>query len=399
MPKYDVAVVGAGPAGSATAALLAGRGLSVALLDRARFPRDKPCAEYVSPEACRMLDRLLPTGALAGTNPGLLKGMRIVSPNGTSFEGRVLGGHAFRGYSDHGVAVRRSVLDAMLAEAASSAGATLFEEATVESVGPVTAVGRSLRIRRGRDRDTLTVRLVVGADGLHSRVAKQLGLARRGRLRRVALVTHATGVTGMRDVGEMHVCPSGYVGLAPVGSGLTNVSVVINAAHALGRPLDWFHRTIDGFPELVTRLCDAEFVTPLSGAGPFAHRTIRATHDRVLLVGDAADFFDPFTGEGIYAALHGAELLTTHALPLLERDRLERRHLRPYDRARRKAFLGKWTVERIIAWVVGHPAALDHVAARLRAKPHLADLLIGVTGDFVPARHILSPAFAGQLVL
>ena len=79
MPKYDVAVVGAGPAGSATAALLAERGFSVALLDRARFPRDKPCAEYVSPEACRMLDRLLPTGALTGANPGLLKGMRIVS--------------------------------------------------------------------------------------------------------------------------------------------------------------------------------------------------------------------------------------------------------------------------------------------------------------------------------
>ena len=399
MPKYDVAVVGAGPAGSATAALLAERGLSVALLDRARFPRDKPCAEYVSPEACRMLDRLLPPGALAGANPGLLKGMRIVSPNGTSFEGRFLGGHAFRGYSDHGVAVRRSVLDAMLAEAASSAGATLFEEATVESVEPPTAGGRSLRVRRCQGRDTLTARLVVGADGLHSRVAKQLGLARQGRLRRVALVTHATGVTGMRDVGEMHVCPSGYVGLAPVGNGLTNISVVVDTEHALGGPLSWFRATIDNLPELVARLSDAQFIAPLKGAGPFAHRTIRATHDRAVLVGDAAGFCDPFTGEGIYAALHGAELAVAHVLKQLECDQLDQRHLRPYDRARRKAFLGKWIVERIIAWVVGHPAALDHVAARLRAKPHLADLLVGVTGDFVPARHILSPAFAGQLVL
>jgi menaquinone-9 beta-reductase len=353
----------------------------------------------VSPEACRMLDRLLPVGALAGANPGLPKGVRIVSPNGTSFEGRFPGGHGFRGYSDHGVAVRRSVLDAMLAEAASSAGANLFEEATVESVGAVTAAGRSLRIRRGRARETFTARLVVGADGLHSRVAKQLGLARRGRLRRVALVTHATGVVGMGDLGEMHVGSSGYVGLAPVGNGVTNISLIVNAVHALGRPRDWFHRTLDGFPELVTRLRDAEFVTPLSGAGPFAHRTIRATHDRALLVGDAADFFDPFTGEGIYAALHGAELAVANVLRQLECDQLERRHLRPYDRARRNAFLGKWTVERILAWVVGHPAAFDHVAARLRAKPHLADLLVGVMGDFVPARHIFSPAFAGQLVL
>ena len=391
MPNYDVAVVGAGPAGSATAALLAEHGFSVALLDRARFPRDKPCAEYVSPEACHLLDGLLPNGTLAGAHPARLNGMRIVSPNGTSFEGRF--------QSEHGLAIRRSVLDAMLAEAASVAGANLLEGARVESVEPPTAGARRLRIRRGRDRATLTARLVVGADGLHSRIAKQLGLTRQGRLRRVAQVTHATGVTNMRDVGEMHVCRTGYVGLAPLGNGLTNVAVVVNAAHALGKPQDWFQSTIDELPELAARLADAEFVTPLRGAGPFARGTTRATHDRAVLVGDAADFFDPFTGEGIYAALHGAELAVAQALAPLESDQLQRRHLRSYDRARRKAFLGKWTVERIIGWVVGHPFALDHVAVRLQAKRHLADLLVGVTGDFIPARRVLSPAFVGRLVL
>jgi len=391
MPKYDVAVVGAGPAGSATAALLAERGFSVALLDRARFPRDKPCAEYVSPEACHLLDRFLPHGALADAQPARLHGMRIVSPNGTSFEGRFL--------REHGLAVRRSVLDTMLADAAARAGATLLEEATVESVEGLNAGGRDLRFRRGRDRTTLKARLVVGADGLHSKVAKQLGLTRQGRLRRVALVTHATGVANMRDVGEMHVGRTGYVGLAPLGNDLTNVAVVVNSAHALGKPQDWFRATIDDLPELAARLSGAEFVTPLKGAGPFARRTTRATHDRAVLVGDAADFFDPFTGEGIYAALHGAELAFAQALAPLERDQLQRRYLRSYDRARRNAFLGKWTVERIIGWVVGHPFALDHVAVRLRAKQHLADLLVGVTGDLIPARHVLSPAFVGRLVL
>jgi flavin-dependent dehydrogenase len=206
-------------------------------------------------------------------------------------------------------------------------------------------------------------------------------------------------VTNMRDVGEMHVCRTGYVGLAPLGNGLTNVAVVVNSAHAIGKPRDWFRATIDELPELAGRLAHAEFVTPLRGAGPFARSTTRATDDRALLVGDAADFFDPFTGEGIYAALHGAELAVAQALAPLEGDQLQRRHLRSYDRARRNAFLGKWTVERIIAWVVGHPFALNHVAVRLQAKRHLADLLVGVTGDFIPARHVLSPAFVGRLVL
>ena len=83
----DAVVVGAGPAGAATAILLAEQGLSVVLLDRARFPRDKICGEYLSPEGSRILDRL---GVLArveadGARP--LRGMRILAPDGTLLVG------------------------------------------------------------------------------------------------------------------------------------------------------------------------------------------------------------------------------------------------------------------------------------------------------------------------
>jgi geranylgeranyl reductase family protein len=393
-------VVGAGPAGSTTAALLAEHGFAVALIDRSRFPRSKPCAEYVSPEARRLLDRLLPAGALAAAGAQPLEGMRVVSPGGTSFVGRFRATHGFRGYADRGIAVSRSVLDHQLVRAAQARGATILEDTTLEFLDPPTPSSRLLRLRQGGRRHTVEARLVVGADGIHSRVARSLGVSRRGSLTRVALVTHATGVAGMGSVGEMHVGRRGYIGLAPVGRGLTNVSVVIDPARcdARGKPADRFHHMIQGFPELRARLAHAEYVTPLQGAGPFARWSTRATAERAVLVGDAADFYDPFTGEGIYAAMRGAELLAGHVTTALETDSLSAEQLSPYDRARRHEFRGKWVVERIIAWVVGHPFALDHVARQLRSKPHLADLLVGVTGDFVPAAKVLRPAFARQLL-
>lgn len=398
MPCYDVAIIGAGPAGSATASFLTDRGVNVLLVDRAAFPRDKPCGEYVSPEARRLLDSILGPSALDGEQPALLDGMRVVSPSGVSFEGHFTAARRFNAYSERGIALPRATLDHHLVRTAQQKGATLFERTVLESLGQPNRSVRALQLRREGQRTTVTARLVVGADGLQSRVAKQLGLARRGSLQRVALVTRARGVAGMGSVGEMHVTRGGYVGLAPVGKGLTNVSVVAESCYARGKPTDWFQRVIRAIPAVQRRLADAEYTAPLRGAGPFARSSVRASAERAVLVGDAADFYDPFTGEGVYAALRGAEMVVSVISNLLESDRLTAAHLSAYDRLRRQAFGGKWMLERIIAWVVAHPFALDHVARRLKSKPHLADLLVGVTGDFVPATQVLRPGFTRQLV-
>jgi geranylgeranyl reductase family protein len=398
MPHYDIAIIGAGPAGSATASLLAERGFAVLLVDRAEFPRSKPCGEYVSPEARRLLDKLLEPGTLESEQPALLDGMRVVSPNGTSFKGHFTSAERFDAYSDRGIALPRAILDHHLVQAAQRRGVTMFERTALVSLDQPTGATRALKLRQHRSQTNVTARLVVGADGLQSRVAKQLSLSRRGTLQRVALVTHALGVNGMGSVGEMHVTDSGYVGLAPVGRGLTNVSVVADRRFVRGKSTEWFQRVISETPEVQRRLARAEYVAPQRGAGPFASRSRRASAERAVLVGDAADFYDPFTGEGVYAALRGADMLTAIVANLLESDRLGAADLAAYDRSRRREFSGKWMLERIIAWAVGHPFALDHVARRLKTKPHLADLLVGVTGDFVPARQVLRPGFTLQMV-
>jgi geranylgeranyl reductase family protein len=398
--RYDAVVVGAGPAGSTTAALLAEAGVRVALLDRAAFPRPKACAEYLSPEAARVLDRLDVLNAVRAAGAATLSGMRVVSVDGSAFTGRFRGARPFRGYQDFGLALPRTVLDHLLVEAATHRGAQLLERTAVLELGEQATGRRTLMVRSGRHAFTLSARVVIGADGLHSRVARAMGVVRWGRRTRVALVTHACDVPGMSDVGEMHVGHDGYVGLASVGGGVTNVAVVVDR-HRLrpaGRSRSQFETLLSRFPVVADRLRHATWTEEVLGAGPFARRTVRATGDRVGLVGDAADFYDPFTGEGIYAALRGGELLADVLVGALERDALSATDLAVYDARRRREFGRKWMLERLIAFAVAHPPLLNRVSRRLAIRQRLADLLVGATGDFVPAAEVLRPSFMWQIV-
>lgn len=397
MSDADVIVVGGGPAGASTAFTLARAGADVLLLDRERFPRDKPCAEYLSPQASRILHDMGVLADVEARGPSQLAGMIVRAPSGRQLRGDFVGKHDFRGFRDRGLAIRRRVLDAMLLDAARGAGARVVEHTHVSDVR---------RDERGRMRgvsvtsDTgardLSAPLVIGADGLRSIVGRRLGLIRAGRFpRRIALVSHWRGIAGIGEHGEMHVEHDGYVGLAPVDDGLVNVAIVIPASRASAIGGDrarftaaWLARR----PHLATRFARAVRESTVVATGPFNMRAHRAWAPGALLVGDAADFFDPFTGEGIYAALRGGELAAAAALRTLA-DPSSDDALREYERMRRLEFGGKWIVERLVGTAVAFPFLIERAAATLSRRKDLADLFVGVTGDFVPAREVLRPSY------
>ncbi len=402
----EVLVIGGGPAGSATAFFLARAGVDVIVVDRARFPRDKPCAEYLSPQASRILHEMELLDVVEQAGAARLRGMKVRAPNGSVIHGEFAAAHGFRGFRDQGLALRRLYLDDLLLARARAVGARVLEEVTVRDVlrdGHGRTTGVTVDTPAGRRE--LHARLVVGADGLRSVVGRRLDLTRVGRFpRRLALVAHYRGVGAMGDCGEMHVDDSGYVGLADVGGGITNVAVVVPVGGAkaiAGDPDAFLTRWLAERPHLACRFEGAERLTSVSATGPFNSRAARAWAPGVALVGDAADFFDPFTGEGIYAALRGGELLTTYAFEAARAATGTRADiaLAAYDRARRAEFRGKWLVERIVGTAIAFPALLNRAADVLARRPDMADLLVGVTGDFVPPREVLRPAFLLQLLL
>ena len=131
--SIDVLIAGAGPAGSATAAHLARRGYRVVVVDRAVFPRDKACSEYLGPEALRLLDQLGVVGDLeqAGAQP--LLGTTVVAPRGASLTG-LFSRTAVRPYRDAGLSVARRILDQALVDVARRAGAEVRERLTAEEL-------------------------------------------------------------------------------------------------------------------------------------------------------------------------------------------------------------------------------------------------------------------------
>jgi flavin-dependent dehydrogenase len=399
----DVLIVGAGPAGSATAFHLASAGFQVLLVDRAEFPRDKACAEYLSPAAVRHLDRIGVVEPLVAAGAQPLHGTTVVGPKGARLTGLFPEDRSHSGPTA-GLSVSRRVLDARLVQAAQGAGAALVERLSVEDLvhdgGGVAGV--IVRDATGARR-AIPARLTIGADGLHSVVARRLGRRRHRIPRRVAFVGHLTGVAGLSATAEMHVGRRGYVGLNRIGRDLANVALVVpssRAAEARGRAREFFFATLGEFPGVGGRVVPEGLTREIMVTGPFAAWSGRVVTDGAMLVGDAADFFDPFTGDGVCAALRGAELAAETIRRAFERPgRPNASRLAEYVSARRRAFWGKWAVERMIGHAMELPGLFDRAVSRLGRRRGMADTLIGVTGAAVPPFAVLNPWFLARMVL
>jgi menaquinone-9 beta-reductase len=404
MLDAEVLVVGGGPAGSSVATFLARAGVDVRVVDRAHFPRPKPCAEYLSPEASRLLEAMGALERVEQSGAAQLTGISVRAPNGRVIKGDFVASHGFRGFRDRGLSVRRELLDAILLDCAREAGAGVSEGVRVTDVVR-DASQRVVGVRTLSDGTAGEIRaqIVIAADGLRSVIARRLGLAHASRWpKRLALVTHYTGVADIGEHGEMHVERGGYVGIADVGNGVTTVALVVPASRAREFSEDrsaFLERWLRNVPHLAPRFVGAERVSPVVATGPFASHARRAWSPGAALVGDAADFFDPFTGEGIYAALRGGEMLagfigeSAAATTPGATDAL----LTEYDASRRHEFGGKWLVERVIGAVVGSAPLMNRAARNLSARKGLADLLIGVTGDFVPAREVVRAGYVWRV--
>ncbi len=414
----DVLIVGSGPAGSALAILLTRRGWSVTMLERASHPRPKACGECVNPGAVRALARLGMLDTILALRPARLEGWRLRTEEGHEVDTR------FRPEDGFGLGLRRADLDAALADEAVRHGACLHEGVAVRTIElpreptpalrsgrdpqrcdpqRVTAVTREADGSRGH-RDAP---LIVGADGLRSVVARAINRANpTPRHRKVSITCRLSGAGPTRQRGFLRMGDFGTVGLAPVHADLPlwNGTVVVDPARwgpqLAGRALEFFQEAFAAAElgwESEPRVLDGPWCS-----GPFDVPRPRAVSDGVLLVGDAAGYYDPLTGQGIYRALLSAELaapVIDSALRQAGGQRgsgtpprpISRPSLAPYEAKLRRAFRLGHGIQRVIEGVVSRRRVRGLVFGGLQLVPAVGDALVRLTGDIATPYSLLNP--------
>ena len=311
----DAIVVGAGPAGSVAALVMARAGARVLIVDRATHDRDPLCGDLLNSDAVSYLHALglNPFDSLAN-DVVALRGSRMSTAAGVRMV-------ATPPDVPSPLAVRRRTFDAWLLGAAIRAGARFEPGWRVRRplIDDSTGLVRGVVIQRGGTGSDvrLPALIVIAADGRRSILARRAGLHVPSRIRQRAAIARVTGIDDVTDLGEMHIAPGAYCGVTPLGRGVVTLWVATHAP-VVRDPAVIIRQFIAGRRALGKRCGRLQFVDAPRASGVLASEPRAPGVPGLLLAGDAAGFIEPLAGDGVHLAMIGGHLAADEALRTIE---------------------------------------------------------------------------------
>ena len=354
MQTFDVAIVGAGPAGSACAGFCALAGLRPLVLERETFPREKVCGDCLNPAAWPVLQRLGVGERVRQLPHAILNTVEFIAVSGRRVAVDLPSGE------DGEISIKRSLFDGLLLSRARELGAQIYEETAVTALTAGTN-GSDWKIQTNRG-PVFAARTLVGADGRNSTIARLCNLLPRPVRERVALQAHMPLPAGFGDRVVLQFLPEGYSGQAPVSRDELNLCLV-------GKPSN-----ISALRRWAEQRFGLQQDHPWRTITPLTRVTLAPAHDKLFLVGDAARVVEPFTGEGIYYALRSGEL-AAQAIAKIIRGSYDADPASDYAKAHAAMYRGRLWVNRMSRAAVLAPRVGSFFVHAARINPSILKLL------------------------
>ncbi len=387
--QYDAMIIGAGPGGCSAAAFLSKAGYNVLLVEKARCPRDKTCGDGLSATAVSVLEKIGVLEKIEAVKPWRCDGVVVTSPDDVAMRGHtrpVPGGY------NYGYVIPRKILDDILFRHVKGLpGVTVREECAFRDFIKEGDCIRGIRARCGNDEIEAYGTYIVGADGVHSIVARKLGNNESPSITKAfAVRAYFNNVDGLEHSISLHyekaILP-GYGWIFPTGERSANVGVGLMCGE---KPMKNIKSLFEVFiTQNVFAREKLRNAVMVEGSFKGAHLStgalgVRRSFGNVLLVGDAAGFVDALTGEGIYYALKSGEHAARAIIHgLSNMDRLDGVG-RMYDNLWRKEFRRDIVFGNIFQKVMTKKSMINFIVNRTSRNQDKADILSGVIQHALP---------------
>lgn len=380
--RYDIAIVGGGPAGLAVAIHTAQLGLKTVVLERETFPRDKACGEGIMPAGVKALAELGVLPLINRDQYSKFIGIRYVQEDGTEVSANFRDGY--------GLGIRRTALSLALATRAQQVGATLLSQYRVQNVERANN-HMDDHIIINSECGNLTARMLIGADGLNSKLRSWAGLnLKQDKARRFGMRQHfhiapwsAFVEVHWQEGIEAYITPCGTdrIGVAflwqpdriKIFQQLDNLQHPANNQYSVK-----FEQLLSLFPVIKEHLQRASIDSEMAGAGPMMRRVSRPIADRFALVGDAAGYIDAITGEGIALALTEAQALA-NILPQALAKGASCATLLGYEKALQNAFRRYRLTTEAVLFLSQHSKLRKRIIKLLSGYPAIFEIMLALT--------------------